>query len=230
MNMSRRVRVLSVTKSTGGLAHYNTRLCARLDPATFDVHVVCLSEDNAAYAAALAAQGIAATPMAMDRYRINPASDFRLAWRLLQHVRQARYDVIVGHGAKAGFLVRLVGRLTGAPAIYTLHSTPFLERVQGRKAALYRPLERFAARLGGHIVTITHAMRDELVRCRIVAPDRVTVIHTGIVLSDFDAPPPHAAACAALGLDPARPVVGVGGAVRAAESAARLRARGGARR
>lgn len=202
------IRLLSVTKSTGGLAEYNRRLVTRLNGERFRPEVVCLSDRNTIYAAELQALGIPAVAMAMARYTIDPLSDLGLAVRLLQYVRRRRYDVLVGHGSKAGFLVRLVGRLAGVPAVYALATMAFLPRIQGRKARLYAQLERVGALMGGHIVTITGDARDQLVRRRVAPARQITVIRTGIDLSEFGDPPDRTAACASLGLDPERPVIG----------------------
>ncbi|MBI5961165.1 MAG: glycosyltransferase family 4 protein [Chloroflexi bacterium] len=204
----KKIRLLSVTKSTGGLAQYNRRLCTRLDPQRFEVEVICLSENNTVYAAELNALGIHAIPMDMDRYRLNPAQDLKMAWRLWRHIRQNPYDILLGHGSKAGFLVRLLGRLARIPAVYRLASMSFVTQTQGRKALFYAQIERLGALLGGQIVTVADATRHELVRRRIAPARQTSVIHTGIDLLEFGPPLDRTLACNALGLDPAYPVVG----------------------
>lgn len=205
------MRLMSVTKSTGGVAAINRSLCEQLSARGHAVSVVCLSQGNEAYARALEESGIRTVRMEMERYSIAPLSDLGLVARLLRHVRKERPDLILAHGAKAGLVTRLVGRLTGTPTVYALHSMPFLERVQGRRAFLYRQLERIGARVGGHIVATAHSMREELRRNRIAPASRISMIHTGLDLSGFDRPMDRAAACRALGLEPGRPVVGWAG-------------------
>jgi L-malate glycosyltransferase len=204
----RRTRVLSITKSTGGLSHYNTELCKRLDPEHFDVHVICLSDNNIVYAEKLREMGIDATPMAMKRYAISLTSDVRLLNELRRFLKQNNYDVIIGHGSKAGFLVRVLERITGTPAIYALASMSFVTRIHGRKAHIYRQLERLGALAGGHIVTVAHATRNALLENSIIRPNRVTAIHTGIDLEKFNRTLTRAEAKIALGLDPERHVIG----------------------
>ncbi len=179
------IKVLSVTKSTGGLAFYNTRLVARLASRGLDVEVACLSENGPAYAAELTEMGIPAVAMPMSRYRIDPRGDARLARRLHRHVVANGYDVLIGHGSKSGFLVRLVGKTTGTPAVYGLASLSFVERTQGRKAAVYRVLERIGHRLGGEIVTVARSTRRDVIDHGIAPPDRVTAIHTGVDLAQL---------------------------------------------
>ncbi|MBC8098846.1 MAG: glycosyltransferase family 4 protein [Armatimonadetes bacterium] len=203
-----RIRVLSVTKSTGGLMHYNTALVKRMNQTRFDVHVVCLSESNERYAEELRALGVGATPMEMERYAISIAGDFRLANQLVRFIREQKFDVVIGHGSKAGFLVRWAERQTGVPSVYALATLAIATRIHGQKAQVYKLLERFGAALGGSIVTVAHSTRNELIANGIIAPERVTAILTGIDLEKFSNRTERDAACRALGLDPTRPVVG----------------------
>ncbi|MGH9381472.1 MAG: glycosyltransferase family 4 protein [Thermoanaerobaculia bacterium] len=205
------IRILGVTKSTGGLATYNRTLLEQLQDRGYSVSVVCLSEGSGAYARAFAKREIPATSMDMARYTIAPFSDLKLAIRLVRHLRRNPVDLVIAHGAKAGFLGRLAGRVTGARVLYVLHSMPFLERVQGRRAIFYRSLERIGRRMGGHIVAISHAMRDEIEKHGIAPASAVTVLHTGIDPSALAIPRDQSSARMALGLDPRRPVVGWAG-------------------
>lgn len=206
-----RVRILGVTKSTGGVAAYNRTLSEELHDRGFEVRGVCLSEGRESYAHALSARGIPAVTMGMSRYSIAPLSDAWLAMRLVRHLRRHPVDLVIAHTAKAGFLCRLAGRLAGVPVLYVMHSTPFLRRVQGRRAFLYRQLERVGSRLGGHIVVINNSMREELSRHRTAPRSAVTVIHTGIDPARLQSSADRSETCRALGLDPQRPVIGWAG-------------------
>lgn len=207
-NGTGKIRLVSVTKSTGGLAHYNTELCKRLDRDRFDIHVICLSDGNKAYAEKLQSMGIPASTMDMDRYAINVTGDWRLAQQMTKFIKDNNFDVMIGHGSKGGFLVRWVERRTGIKAIYALASMSFVPRIHGRKAHIYKQLERFGSMLGGHIVTVAYSTRDELIKNKITPPQRATAIHTGIDLVKFGEPLDRSEACKRLNLDPSRLVVG----------------------
>ncbi len=202
------VRLLALTKSTGGLAHYHRTLTARLDPERFMVHTLCLSENAEAYAEELRALGGGAEALAMNRYGVDPAGDFRLLRRAAAAARRFAPDVIVCHGAKPGLIGRAIGRITRTPTIYCQHSMPFLRRVQGAKAPIYHALELAGRALGGHMVTLTHRARSVTAAARIASPARMTVIHTGIDTERFRPRGRRDAVLADLGLDPAGPVVG----------------------
>lgn len=175
------MRVLCLSKSTGGLAVYNRRLCTGLQALGHDVQVIALSEGADEYAAALSRDGIEADAWPMARYRISPLADLRLARRLARRVRRTSPAVVLGHGAKSGFLARLAGRLTRTPAVYAMHSQPYLRRVQGSAARAYALLERAASSwLGGHTVVLSEHMKASVLAHRIAAPNAVSVIRTGI--------------------------------------------------
>jgi L-malate glycosyltransferase len=202
------LRVLSVTKSTGGLAIYNTRLVRKLQEHGFEVSVLCLSENNEQYAEELRGYGLEAYTMDMERYSISVTSDLRLARQMTRFVREHQFDVVIGHGSKAGFLVRLIERMTHIPAVYALASMSFVPRIHGKKAYIYRELERFATLWGGHIVVLAESIRQELIKQRIAPANRITTIYTGIDTEEFSKPLDRAEACRIIGLDPNRPVVG----------------------
>ena len=206
--MTRRMGVLVLTKSTGGLAAYNRVLLPALDPLRFDPHVLCLSEGGADYAAELAAAGVSAEALAMDRYRIDPVGDLGLLRRVTAILRRRRPDVILAHGAKAGVLGRAAALLTGTPAVQAQHSLPFLRRVQGRKAPLYWGFEAAARLLGGHLVVLTDGARRATRRAGLFADARIRVIHTGVDTERFRPRGRRDALVAELGLDPARPTLG----------------------
>jgi glycosyltransferase involved in cell wall biosynthesis len=206
--MTRRTSVLVLTKSTGGLAVYNRILLPELDPLRFDLHVLCLSEGGQAYAGDLAAAGVSAEALAMDRYRIDPAGDLGLLRQVTAILRGRRPDVVVAHGAKAGVLGRAAALLTGTPAVCAQHSLPFLKRVQGRKAPLYWSFEAASRLLGGHLVALTEGARRATRRAGLFAGGRIEVIRTGVDAERFRPRGRRDALAVDLGLDPARPILG----------------------
>lgn len=202
------IRILCVTKSTGGLANYNRLFCENIDQSKFKVDILCLSENNEAYASDLNKLGFTTFTLDMERYAINLGADMRLMRKMLDLVREQNYDLILGHGSKAGFLVRLISRLTRVQSIYCTHSLSFLSRIHGNKARIYHVLEWLASHaFGGHIVTLSHFAKDTVVNYKIASEEDITAIHTGIPINKFNLTN-RTDACVALGLDPEHPVVG----------------------
>jgi len=76
--MSKVLRLLLVTKSTGGVAEYVRHLVAEhgLDHAVFQITVACLSENGPEFAAELSKiAGVEAFSLKMNRYHVDPFSD-----------------------------------------------------------------------------------------------------------------------------------------------------------
>lgn len=181
------IPVLALSKSTGGLAIYHRALVAGLSPDDFAIHTLCLSDNATAFAAELEGLGHTAEPVSMARYRVDPWGDLRVALHVAQVARERRTRVILCHGSKAGIIGRLVGWRLGIASVYCQASLPFLPRVQGRKATLYRLFERLARLLGGHIVALTEGARRTSLDYGVAAPDRISVIRTGIDTARFRA-------------------------------------------
>lgn len=205
---ARPISVLALTKSTGGLSFYNRRLLTGLAGLGFSSTTICLSDEGRSYAESLRAAGLAAEAMPMERYGIDPRGDFRLLRHLVGRVRGLRPDVIVMHGSKAGFLGRLAGRITGTPSVYRQASTPFLWRVQGGRAPLYWGLELTARLFGGEMVALSEGARAATTRWGVMPAGRISLIRTGVDTSAFAPRGGRDATLGAMGLDPARPVVG----------------------
>ncbi|MCA0939993.1 glycosyltransferase [Salipiger pacificus] len=204
----RQISLLAVTKSTGGIALYNKLLLTELRRIGVRAHTLCLSENNEAYAADLARRGLSAEPVEMARYSIDMGGDARVLRRVIASARAQEADVIVCHGSKSGFIGRAAGRITGIPVVYRQASMPFQRRVQGAKAPFYWALDFVARGFGGHVVTLTEHARQETLKARLMPPERVSVIRTGVDVDRFRPPMDRGAARRALGLDPDRAVVG----------------------
>lgn len=200
--------ILAITKSTGGVSLYNRLLLTELKGENFQSHTICLSDEAEDYAAKLHERGLSAEPMDMARYSIDPAGDLRVLNQITAIARERNPDVIICHGSKSGFVGRIVGRRIGRPVIYRQASMPFLRRVQGAKAPLYWLLDFLVSKIGGHIVTLTEDAMHVTRKFRLNPPDRISVIRTGVDVARFAPAEDRDAAVAALGLDPAKLVVG----------------------
>ena len=203
-----KLNILALTKSTGGIALYNRLLLTELGRVGMGSETLCLSHGAAEYALSLTSKGLGATPMDMARYSIDPRGDLRVLRHAIARIRADEIDVMICHGSKAGFIGRAAGLMTGCPVVYRQASMPFLPRVQGRKAPFYWALDFAARGFGGHVVTLSDYARSQTLRHRLVPPDRISIIRTGVDIDRFRPSRDRAARVRDLGLDPARPVVG----------------------
>jgi glycosyltransferase involved in cell wall biosynthesis len=182
------LRVLQVSKSTGGVGQYLRWLVNGLDKERFEVTAVCLSEGSEKLACELSQiEGVRALSLQMDRYKINPLGDARVWLRLRRLIRQERFDLIHAHTSKPGFLARTAAIGSGIPAIYRPAGFAFHDGAARWKARLYAAVERFTARFfTRRIVTVCNEERELAKRYRVGSDEQLVTIHTGIDLSQFD--------------------------------------------
>ena len=202
------IRILAITKSTGGIAFYNKLLLSELQGQGFASHTICLSDNAEAYAADLKQAGLSAEPYGMARYRIDPRGDIKVLRHIRDTARAFRADVILCHGSKPGYLGRAAGYLSGLPVAYRQASMPFMQRIQGRKAPVYWVLEFLARSFKGHVVTLTKGAWEQTIKYKLISPTRSSVIRTGIDTDHFLPYGIRSEVVREFGLDPARPVVG----------------------
>ena len=121
---------------------------------------------------------------------IRPWRDFWTAIRLRLILRKVRPSILHIHSTKAG----LVGRLAlimmrRRPKVFlTVHSFVFDKRVRKWKRRLVGRIERRLLRYTDRIVTVSQALKDELVAEMGLREDKIQVIYNGIEFKDFPKP------------------------------------------
>jgi glycosyltransferase involved in cell wall biosynthesis len=108
--------------------------------------------------------------------------DRRAFAMLLRLIREQRIEVIHAHLTYASIWASLAGAIAGVPVVATLHVTP--PRGAGLKEFLRQRLLRFALNaLAARVVSVSAALREDLVRDLGLRRDKLRVVHNGIELS-----------------------------------------------
>jgi glycosyltransferase involved in cell wall biosynthesis len=179
--MNRRLKLLLVSKSTGGVASYIRMLVKGLDREKFDITVACLSENGQEFAEELRQNyKVDAFSLAMNRYKINPLTDARVLIQLSARIRRERYDLIHAHASKPGFLMRIAAIGTGIPVIYSPHNFAFHEGSKPLMARVVALFEKFAALFTTQIIAVAKHERDLALKYGVGKPELYSVIPTGI--------------------------------------------------
>ena len=183
-----KLRVLQVSKSTGGVGNYMRLLVNNLDKNHFEVTVVCLSDGSESLAAELAqVNGVNALNLQMERYKINPLGDARVWLSLRQLIRQENFDLIHAHTSKPGFLTRTASFGTGIPTLYRPAGFAFHDGIAHWKSQIYAAVERFVARyFTKRIITVCNDERELAKRYRVGSDEQLVTIYTGIDLAQFN--------------------------------------------
>ena len=207
--MSRPIRLLLVTKSTGGVESYVRTLVRGLDRQRYDITVACLSENGQAFAAELRQiDGVQAFSLAMNRYKVNPLTDARVGYELFRHIRKNQYDIIHAHASKPGFLTRLAALGASIPVLYSPHNFAFHEGSNPSAAFIVAQLERLAALFTTRIIAVAHHERELALKYRVGSSSLYQVVHTGINPSPFRMDVDVSALKGPLGIPLDAPIVG----------------------
>lgn len=206
------IRLLLVTKSTGGVAAYIHMLVKHLNREKFNITVACLSENGPEFAAELKAEfGVETFSLAMNRYKVNPLTDTRVLFKLASHIRKEKYDLIHAHASKAGFLMRVAAIATGIPVIYSPHNFAFHEGSKPLVANVVALFEKLAAIFTAQIITVSVHERDLALKYGVGNSLLYTVVPTGVDPSYYRQEVDKAQLKASLGIPASSRVVGAVG-------------------
>ena len=120
--------------------------------------------------------------------------DLRAVGALARLLRRRRPALVHTHAAKAG----MVGRVAAVLAlprsrrpivVHTFHGHVFEGVFNSRwRPWLFVRIERLLARLTTHFIAVSDEVRQDLVRYRIASKERISVVHLGFDLTDFQLP------------------------------------------
>jgi len=184
------LRILEVTKSTGGVGEYVRWLAEGLDKSLFQITVACLSEGSEILATRLKGiPGVDAFSLSMDRYRISPWSDARVVKSLKHHLRDHPYDLIHAHASKPGFIARLAAHGSGLPVIYSPHCFSFHKGTSPLEASLFALAERFAAKhWTSRFLLVAESEKRLAQKYKVGRPEQFRTVFSGIDAKDYQEP------------------------------------------
>lgn len=194
------------TLEVGGAEGQLVQLVSRLDRRRFEPVVCCLSSGGP-YVEALRAAGVSVEVIGFRGFRIF-RHPHRIAAQLFRLVRaMRRWQPHVAHGFLfwAYVLAAYAARLARVPIV--LSSRRSLGRFKAGKRH-FLALERLANRMTDLVIANSEAVRQDAMREEGLAGEKVVVIHNGLDLTRFGAPPDEALR-RSLGLDRKGPVIGV---------------------
>jgi glycosyltransferase involved in cell wall biosynthesis len=111
---------------------------------------------------------------------MHPLRDVRALWQLSSLIKQERPSLIHSHTSKAGLIGRTAAWLTGTPSVFTAHTWSFDEGVPTIQRMLSIPMEKFAAALGGKIITVSDANTAKALAHSIAPASEIVRVWNGI--------------------------------------------------
>lgn len=189
VRQSRPLRLLWLIDSlTMGGAETLTATFARgIDSAQVQLHVCSLrSIGGNPIEKELHQAGIPCTDLGAKNLR-----DVRAFRRLLHLIRRERIDLVHAHLTYASIWGAVASRITGNPCVATLHVPPSAGRPWSRERIREWLMCRLLTRWSARVLAVSAAQRSAYIDAGRLAPERLAVVHNGIVVEDFtetDAP------------------------------------------
>lgn len=132
--------------------------------------------------------GVAACTVPMRR---EPAwSDGRAFLALLRLFRQRRFRFVQTHTPKASMLALPAARLSGTPAVYTIHGAMYFRGHGALPNLMGWLFERWCCGWAHHVLVQSEEDLRALPHARICPADKITYLGNGIDLTRFTALPP----------------------------------------
>lgn len=118
---------------------------------------------------------------------ISFVDDIKAFFQLCSIIRKERPDIVHTHAAKAGTLGRLAAIVSGVPVkIHTFHGHVFDGYFSPFKAKIFLTIERFMALFTDRVITVSDAVRDEIVhKLKVTSDKKCVVIPLGLELDPF---------------------------------------------
>ena len=112
--------------------------------------------------------------------------DLVALWKLVRVIRRYQPQIVDTHTAKAGFIGRLAGALTGVPVrVHTFHGHVLQGYYSTTKNAIFRRVERALARVSTRIIAVSDRVRHDLIEYGVAPSEKISVIPLGLELSPF---------------------------------------------
>ncbi len=180
------IRILHVIEATtGGTRLHLRQLAENLDRARFELTLACSSERDPLFLGDVASfreAGLVVLDVPMEP-RVRPLADFRAFFGLCRVMWANDFHIVHTHSSKAGALGRVAAKLcSGARIVHTPHCFAFLHEPGRARAAkaLWVGCERLLGLLTDRLVVVSAQERQAAIRHRIVARDRLALLHNGV--------------------------------------------------
>jgi glycosyltransferase involved in cell wall biosynthesis len=179
-----RVALVIARLNVGGPATHVIELAAGLPRDQFEVRLIAGREGPGEAGMHYLAERMGIKPEILPQLspRIGPA-DLPAFLRLRAIFRDWKPDIVHTHTAKAGAVGRTAARSAGVPAVvHTFHGHVLRGYFSPPVELFFRSLERMLARLTDRIVTLSPALKADLIEMGIAGPEKIDIVPLGMDL------------------------------------------------
>jgi glycosyltransferase involved in cell wall biosynthesis len=180
-----KIAIVIARLNVGGPATHVFELAAGLPRDRFDVRLIAGREGRGETGMHYLGEekGVRPEIIAALSPHLGPA-DLAAFMQLFRSFRGWKPDVVHTHTAKAGAVGRVAARAAGVPVvIHTFHGHVLRGYFTPPAEAFFRTVERGLGRLTDRIVTLSPALKADLVSMHIAAPEKIDVVPLGMNLA-----------------------------------------------
>jgi glycosyltransferase involved in cell wall biosynthesis len=170
--------LLTLSDSIGGAAIHVRDMASAIQARGHDVTVMV--GGNGMLVDLLRERNLRVVSISSLRRALSIVGDLAAYQEIKSTLRQLRPDLVSIHSSKAGILGRMAGASLGIPAVFTVHGWSFTDGLPLRQRYPAVLAERFAARYGRLIITVSNHDRELAVRYSIDRPERIVAIQNGM--------------------------------------------------
>lgn len=155
--MDKKIRVLHITQSVGGVETYIRQVVQNIDQERFEILVAGCEptlknfcrEKNIAYFEVKMSRGF------------NPLLDLRSVFSLRKLIKKVKPDFVHLHSSKAGFVGRIAAKTAKCKSLFTPHGVSYLS-FTGFKRMIFFMLEMVGKKFTYKILAISHSEANRL--------------------------------------------------------------------
>jgi glycosyltransferase involved in cell wall biosynthesis len=184
-NIDKPVKILHVAATTtGGIGLLLLYLAKHIDKKKFDVTVAfgpgyILDKE-------FFKERITVYTISTSR-KIAPFSIVKGFFQIYRLIKEKRFDIVHSHTSVGGLIGRVAGKLAGVPVvIWSIHGFASHEGQNRFKKYIFLLIEKVLDKFTDHYVAVSEALKKEGIQNRILTSNKVTVIHNGIELRNYN--------------------------------------------
>ena len=176
-------RILHVIRpAEGGMKNHLLSLLKYLDNDRLETLVACPGDDLARAFSQIASEVID-IPL---KGNMSPITDFQCIMKLKDILRTKNISLMHAHGSKAALVGRIAARLAGTSvSFYTVHNSIFYADWHNLKLAAMAWVETRLAHCTDRIITVSDALRLEIINREGLSPDLPVTVYNGIETEQF---------------------------------------------
>jgi len=197
-----------VRPADGGIKNHVLSLLRHLDKSKYKITLACPQKEE--WKTQLVDTGIEVVEIPL-KGDLSFCADLKCIRQLMNVIKNRKIDLVHTHGMKAGIVGRIAGLLFRGPAapslLSTVHNSVYCYRMSDLRRHMIGRVQRYLAQKTDKFITVSHALKREIMQWEGVPDERVKVIYNGIRIEAFNKKiTPYAKI--RLGLNPVFPVVG----------------------